>query len=123
MLLPQTLGLAAPHLKVPVQVPQDPIVPPHPSPAKPQSYPRLAQVAGTQMDAEASGELMRVFPPHLSKPAPPQNSPGAQVGEPQLTVLPHPSAATPQSYPRSVHFFGVHTGPPSGKSVGSAHWL
>jgi hypothetical protein len=38
-LLPQTLGLTAPHLRVPEHVPQDPIVPPHPSPAKPQSKP------------------------------------------------------------------------------------
>jgi hypothetical protein len=117
-LLPQTFGLPAPHTRGAVHVPQE-SVPPHPSIAAPQSYPRLAQVLSVHAGPPASV----TSPPHLSNPPPPQYALPEHGVALQSIALPQPSEALPQSYPRSAHVFGVQLTLPSAVIDGFPHLL
>ncbi len=130
---PQTLGWFTPQL-CPVghvPVPHGPIIPPHPSPAYPQLYLRLAHVAGTHACAPASlrpppASLMppSSAPPHRSGPPPPQKLPPLHAVDPQSMMFPQLSSALPQSKPRSLQDFDVHeTTPPSAALFGFPHLL
>ena len=119
-LLPHTSGFPpAPQTSGAVHVPQGPIVPPQPSPAMPQLYPKLVQVPGMQT-VPPSG---LATPPHVSKPPPPQYPTPPQSTGPQSMTLPQPSPTFPQLRPSFAHVVGVHAGIPPAVTVGFPHLL
>ena len=88
--VPHRLGPPTPQTLFDWQVPQE-IVPPQPSPIRPQFAPTLWQLSGVQLPA-----------PHtFGAPPPPHALPDAQ--DPQLIVLPQPSAIGPHSALAEVH--------------------
>src|SRR6185312_1665589 len=91
---PHLFGPPAPQTCPVGHVPHGPMVPPQPSPADPQSYPRSVHDLRTQV-GPPSGPI--VGSPHWLNPPTPQTKPPVQA--PQSIVFPQPSALVPQVYP------------------------
>src|SRR5271170_3893124 len=96
--VPHTLAWPPPpHVWGAAQVPQL-TSPPHPSPAGPQLYPRLAHVFGVQLPPSPT-------PQTLAVPPPPHVAGDAQV--PHCRRPPQPSRAGPHARPCAAHVRGT----------------
>jgi hypothetical protein len=87
--------------------------PPHPSPAGPQLNPSCWHVRGTHKVPPSADSPS--LPPQTLNPPPPQY--WGFVHEPQLSVPPQPSPATPQVKPSCWHVLGRQSDPPPASAL------